>query len=114
MFNFADARILVISVVYAALGMVLLYLGYRLFDWLTPTNLQDDIFKNGNVAVASWSGRSSSVWPSSSARPSTAEAGGAAHASVPGLSQLRRAAANRKRLHHLPGMPVLRPIALRA
>ena len=52
MFNFADARILVISVVYAALGMVLLYLGYRIFDWLTPTNLQEDIFKNGNVAVA--------------------------------------------------------------
>ena len=52
MFNFADARILVISVVYALLGMVLLYLGYRLFDWLTPTNLQEDIFKNGNVAVA--------------------------------------------------------------
>lgn len=52
MFNFADARILVISVVYAGLGMVLLYLGYRLFDWLTPTNLQEDIFKNGNVAVA--------------------------------------------------------------
>ncbi len=52
MFNFADARILVISVVYAVLGMVLLYLGYRLFDWLTPTNLQEDIFKNGNVAVA--------------------------------------------------------------
>ena len=52
MFSFADARILVISVVYAGLGMVLLYLGYRLFDWLTPTNLQEDIFKNGNVAVA--------------------------------------------------------------
>jgi putative membrane protein len=52
MFNFADARILFISVVYAVLGMVLLYLGYRLFDWLTPTNLQEDIFKNGNVAVA--------------------------------------------------------------
>ena len=52
MLNFADARILVISVVYAVLGMVLLYLGYRLFDWLTPTNLQEDIFKNGNVAVA--------------------------------------------------------------
>jgi len=52
MFNLTDARVLVLSVVYAALGMVLLYLGYRLFDWLTPTNLQEDIFKNGNVAVA--------------------------------------------------------------
>jgi putative membrane protein len=51
-FNLTDVRTFVISVVYAALGMVLLYLGYRLFDWLTPTNLQEDIFKNGNVAVA--------------------------------------------------------------
>ena len=52
MFNVTDLRVLIISVVYAGLGMVLLYLGYRLFDWLTPTNLQEDIFKNGNVAVA--------------------------------------------------------------
>ncbi len=52
MFNLADARILIISIVYAVLGMILLYGGYRLFDWLTPTNLQEDIFKNGNVAVA--------------------------------------------------------------
>ncbi len=52
MVNVTDLRVLILSIVYAALGMVLLYLGYRLFDWLTPTNLQDDIFKNGNVAVA--------------------------------------------------------------
>lgn len=52
MLNLTDARTLILSVVYAVLGMVLLYLGYRLFDWLTPTNLQDDIFKKGNVAVA--------------------------------------------------------------
>lgn len=52
MFNLTDARTLVLSIVYAVLGMVLLYLGYRLFDKLTPTNMQDDIFKNGNVAVA--------------------------------------------------------------
>ena len=52
MINVADVRVLVLSVVYAALGMVLLYLGYRIFDRLTPTDLQEDIFKNGNVAVA--------------------------------------------------------------
>jgi len=39
MFDVNDTRILIISIVYAALGMVLLYVGYRLFDWLTPTNL---------------------------------------------------------------------------
>lgn len=52
MFNTTDVRVLILSVVYAGLGMVLLYVGYRLFDWLTPTNLQEDIFKNGNIAVA--------------------------------------------------------------
>ena len=52
MINLTDVRVLVLSVVYAALGIVLLYVGYRLFDWLTPTNLQEDIFKNANVAVA--------------------------------------------------------------
>jgi putative membrane protein len=51
MFTFADARILVISIVYAALGMILLYAGYRIFDWLTPTHSQDVIFKDKNVAV---------------------------------------------------------------
>jgi putative membrane protein len=52
MFNVTDVRVLILSVVYAALGIVLLYVGYRLFDWLTPTDLQEDIFKKGNVATA--------------------------------------------------------------
>jgi putative membrane protein len=51
MFTLTDLRVLVISVIYAGLGMVLLYVGYRLFDWLTPTHNQDVIFKDRNVAV---------------------------------------------------------------
>jgi putative membrane protein len=47
-----ELRILVITVVYAVIGAILLYIGYRVFDWLTPTNLQADIFEKGNVAVA--------------------------------------------------------------
>jgi uncharacterized membrane protein YjfL (UPF0719 family) len=47
-----DVRVFILSIVYALLGMVLLFVGYRVFDWLTPTDLQEDIFKNGNVAVA--------------------------------------------------------------
>ncbi len=47
-----DVRVFILSIVYAVLGMVLLFVGYRVFDWLTPTDLQEDIFKNGNVAVA--------------------------------------------------------------
>jgi uncharacterized membrane protein YjfL (UPF0719 family) len=32
--------------------MALLYAGYRVFDWLTPTDMQKKIFEEGNVAVA--------------------------------------------------------------
>ncbi len=47
-----DVRVFILTLVYAVLGIVLLFVGYRVFDWLTPTDLQEDIFKNGNVAVA--------------------------------------------------------------
>ncbi len=41
-----------LSALFAVLGFVLLFLGYRVFDWLTPTDLADDIFRKGNVAAA--------------------------------------------------------------
>jgi len=47
-----DARILILSVIYAVLGMVLLYVGYKVFDWVTPTDMQKKIFEEDNVAVA--------------------------------------------------------------
>ena len=47
-----DLRILLLTLIYAFLGIFLLFAGYRVFDWLTPTDLQNDVFKEGNVAVA--------------------------------------------------------------
>lgn len=47
----SEVRVFILSIVYAVLGMFLLYVGYRVFDWLTPTDMQEDIFKDGNVAV---------------------------------------------------------------
>ncbi|HMA37172.1 MAG TPA: DUF350 domain-containing protein [Chloroflexia bacterium] len=47
-----EVRIFVISMIYAVVGMGLLYLGYRVFDWLTPTDMQKKIFEEGNRAVA--------------------------------------------------------------
>lgn len=41
-----------LSVLFAVLGFILLFAGYRVFDWLTPTNLSSDIFEKGNVAAA--------------------------------------------------------------
>jgi uncharacterized membrane protein YjfL (UPF0719 family) len=43
---------LVLSVVFAILGFVLLFVGYRVFDALTPTDLNKRIFDDGNVAAA--------------------------------------------------------------
>jgi putative membrane protein len=47
-----DVRIFVTAIVYAFAGMALLLIGYRLFDALTPTDLQKKIFEEGNIAVA--------------------------------------------------------------
>jgi len=47
-----DVRVFVLSIVYAILGMVLLYGGYKVFDLLTPTDMQKKIFDEGNTAVA--------------------------------------------------------------
>jgi putative membrane protein len=47
-----EVRVFVFTIIYAVLGMFLLFVGYRIFDRLTPTDLQTDIFKDGNVAAA--------------------------------------------------------------
>ena len=47
-----EVRVFIFSIVYALLGMILLFVGYRVFDWLTPTDLQEKIFKENNTAAA--------------------------------------------------------------
>ncbi len=47
-----DLRVFVLAIIYAVLGMILLYVGYRVFDWVTPTDMQKKIFEENNVAVA--------------------------------------------------------------
>jgi uncharacterized membrane protein YjfL (UPF0719 family) len=42
----------VLSIIYAVLGMILLYVGYKIFDLVTPTDMQKKIFEENNVAVA--------------------------------------------------------------
>jgi uncharacterized membrane protein YjfL (UPF0719 family) len=43
---------IVLSLVFAVLGFILLFVGYRVFDKLTPTDLNKRIFEDGNVAAA--------------------------------------------------------------
>ncbi|MGE3273253.1 MAG: DUF350 domain-containing protein [Chloroflexota bacterium] len=47
---------IVLSLVFALLGFVLLFLGYRIFDALTPTDLSKRIFEDGNIAAAVMAG----------------------------------------------------------
>lgn len=46
-----EVRIFIVSTIYALLGMVLLFVGYRVFDWMTPSDMQKKIFEDGNLAV---------------------------------------------------------------
>ena len=43
---------IVLSLVFALLGFILLFVGYRVFYALTPTDLNKRIFEDGNVAAA--------------------------------------------------------------
>lgn len=44
--------VLLSSIGYAVLGSILLWIGYRLFDRLTPGDAHAKIFEEGNRAVA--------------------------------------------------------------
>jgi putative membrane protein len=48
--NFGEAA--VSSAVFGLIGIVLLVLGYKVFDWLTPSLHFQEELKKGNVAVA--------------------------------------------------------------
>jgi uncharacterized membrane protein YjfL (UPF0719 family) len=45
-------RIITLNFMYAALGVVLMFLAYRVFDWLTPQVNFPDELKSANVAVS--------------------------------------------------------------
>ena len=40
------------AIVFGLIGIVLVVLGYKVFDWLTPGDMQKEIFENKNVAAA--------------------------------------------------------------
>ena len=41
-----------LSALFAVLGFILLFVSYRVIDWLTPGDMSKRIFDEGNVAVA--------------------------------------------------------------
>lgn len=46
-----DWSIVGLNFLYATLGVVLMFVAYRVIDWLTPTVDFEDELKKGNVAV---------------------------------------------------------------
>ena len=47
-----DWTVVALNFVYAVLGVVLMFVSYRIIDWLTPQVDFPDELKKGNVAVA--------------------------------------------------------------
>lgn len=45
-------KIIGLNFFYAVLGVVLMFISYRVFDWLTPQVHFPDELKKGNVAVS--------------------------------------------------------------
>lgn len=45
-------QIIALNYIYAGLGLVLMFLAYKIFDWLSPKINFEDELKKGNVAVA--------------------------------------------------------------
>jgi uncharacterized membrane protein YjfL (UPF0719 family) len=45
-------RIIGLNFMYAAMGVVLMFIAYRVFDWLTPQVDFPSELKDGNVAVS--------------------------------------------------------------
>ena len=43
---------IVATLAFGGVGIVLALVGFKLFDWLTPGNLQQEIFQKQNVAAA--------------------------------------------------------------
>lgn len=45
-------QIIALNYLYAALGLGLMFLAYKVFDWLSPKIDFEDELKRGNIAVA--------------------------------------------------------------
>ena len=51
-----EATLLVLSALYALMGVFLLSVAYKIFDWMTPNDLGEQIFHGNNVAAAIMAG----------------------------------------------------------
>lgn len=47
-----ESQVLVLSLVYAFVGIAILLIAYKLFDLFTPTKIDDAIFQEKNIGAA--------------------------------------------------------------
>lgn len=47
---------MLLAAIFSVLGFILLFIGYKVFDWLTPMDMGHKIFDEGNVAAAVMAG----------------------------------------------------------
>ena len=47
---------LFLAIGYGFLSMAMLFVGYKIFDWLIPYDIQKEIFENKNTAAAIFMG----------------------------------------------------------
>ena len=47
---------LLLAIGYGLLGMAMLFVGYKIFDWLISYDIQKEIFENKNTAAAIFMG----------------------------------------------------------
>ncbi|MFN8005844.1 MAG: DUF350 domain-containing protein [Terriglobia bacterium] len=45
-------QIIALNYIYAVIGLVLMFLAYKVFDWLSPKIDFEEELKKGNIAVA--------------------------------------------------------------
>lgn len=47
-----ESQVLILSLVYAFVGIAILLIAYKLFDLFTPTKIDDAIFREKNIGAA--------------------------------------------------------------
>jgi uncharacterized membrane protein YjfL (UPF0719 family) len=51
-FDHAAVNLLLWSIIYGIIGIVLTIAGYKIFDWITPIDVEKELAEKQNIAVA--------------------------------------------------------------
>lgn len=51
-FDHAAVNLLLWSIIYGIIGIILTIAGYKIFDWITPIDVEKELSERQNIAVA--------------------------------------------------------------